>query len=171
MNYEDFHIGCLYGKFPPIYRKTPSPGFDYFQYAMNDGLFYANHAIDSLIYVCSDQGEPLFSFGFDSPMADRSYSVSKEHFDESTFEKDAKHVSFNTGLDYIPETEQIIRTICFDPKEPKTCIQIYDGKAFDLIYETHVDGIYKYLTYQEGKYIGTSLYQDEKSSIYYLTIK
>lgn len=168
---EKFKIEKVFGNYPPIYEDVPTPGFNFFSYSRNDSLYYVSHAIDSMIYVRNSSGEMIHSFGYDCPIADRKYSKSKDIFESATFEKDLEHVSLNTGLDYIPETNMIIRTICLNMQEPRTCVQVYDAKTFNLVNETHVNGVYRYLTYRDGKYIGINLYSDENRSIYSFTIE
>ena len=100
----------VFGHFPEIYKVSPTPHLEFFQYAIEGDRMYVNHTVDSLIYVYQLPDKPLYTIGYECKDIDRDYTVSRKIDNSTLFEKDLQHVGFNTGLRFIPGSDVLCRT-------------------------------------------------------------
>lgn len=100
----------VFGHFPEIYKVSPAPHLEFFQYAIEGDRMYVNHTVDSLIYVYQLPDKPLYTIGYECKDIDRDYTVSRKIDNSTLFEKDLQHVGFNTGLRFIPGSDVLCRT-------------------------------------------------------------
>lgn len=164
----------LTGNYPNFYKQNPLPCCESFSYTMNQSDCYYNFFADSLIYVCEYPDKPKFTFGFDGEQADRSYT--NGYNDDAKYIKDdLTRVSVNSGINYIKETKQLVRTICNKllDSDITTTIQIYDTNTFDLIAEKTIPGCFQFKHYSDGNYYGINPMpcNDNKNFIYKFSLK
>lgn len=100
----------VFGYFPEIYKVSPTPHLEFFQYAIEEDRMYVNHTVDSLIYVYQLPDKPLYTIGYECKDIDRDYTVSRKIDNSTLFEKDLQHVGFNTWLRFIPGSDVLCRT-------------------------------------------------------------
>lgn len=164
----------LTGNYPQFYHESPVTYCESFSYSMHESDCYYNFFADSLIYVCHYPNEPMFTFGFDGEIADRSYTIG--YYDDSKYMKDdLTRVSVNSGITYIKETNQLVRTICnkLMNEDISTTVQIYDCSSYNLIAERTFPGCLQVKYYSQGIYYGINPIAriDNKSYIYKFSIK
>lgn len=87
----------VFGHFPEIYKASPTPHLEFFQYAIEGDRMYVNH------------------------------TVSRKIDNYTLFEKDLQHVGFNTGLRFIPGSDVLCRTYIKSAKNGESGMQIYKG--------------------------------------------
>ena len=164
----------VFGHFPEIYKTSPTPHLEFFQYAIAEDKMYVNHTVDSLIYVYQLPDKLLYTMGYECKDIDRNYSVSRKIDNSTLFEKDLQHVGFNTGLRFIPDSDILCRTYIKSAKNGETGMQIYKGH--DLVADVAVPAFFNFLGYFDGYYYGSSyipIENDESTTItiYRLKIK
>ena len=114
----------VFGHFPEIYKASPTPHLEFFQYAIEGDRMYVNHTVDSLIYVYQLPDKPLYTIGYECKDIDRDYTVSRKIDNSTLFEKDLQHVGFNTGLRFIPGSDVLCRTYIKSAKNGESGMQI-----------------------------------------------
>lgn len=161
MDPNTMKVGKPFGKFPEMFKSTPLPQFEFFDFAVDNatGEIIYNFAPDSVIYVANHDGVPVRTFGFDVPGANRKYTAGYDT-ELPVFYKDMETVSVNTGL-YYDETEQILfRTTMVDFASGKIVLQGYD-KDGNLILEEVMPKYFKMLGKYNGKYYGARFLPSE----------
>lgn len=164
----------VFGHFPEIYKVSPTPHLEFFQYAIEGDRMYVNHTVDSLIYVYQLPDKPLYTIGYECKDIDRDYTVSRKIDNSTLFEKDLQHVGFNTGLRFIPGSDVLCRTYIKSAKNGESGMQIYKGH--DLVADVDVPSFFNFPGYSDGYYYGSSyipIENDESTTIaiYRLKIK
>lgn len=163
LNLETMEVEDVFGHFPDIYKSSPMPHLEFFQYVIHDDKIYINHTVDSLIYVYQYPDTPLYTFGYECKDIDRDYTVTKRIDNPSFFKKDLEHVGFNTGLLFIPELNVFCRTYIKSASNGEAGMQIY--KECDLIADIDVPAFFKLLGYRDGYFYGSSFIQIEKEDM------
>ncbi len=158
MDLETMKVTEVFGHFPEIYKSSPMPHLEFFQYAIDKDRMYVNHTVDSLIYVYQMPDNLLYTMGYECNGIDRNYSVSKK-IDNSLFKKDLQHVGFNTGLRLIPETNLLCRTYIKSAANGESGMQIYKGS--DLVADVSVPNFFNFLGYYDGYFYGSSYLPQE----------
>lgn len=115
----------VFGHFPEIYKVSPTPHLEFFQYAIEGDRMYVNHTVDSLIYVYQLPDKPLYTIGYECKDIDRDYTVSRKIDNSTLFEKDLQHIGFNTWLRFIPGSDVLCRTYIKSAKNGESGMQIY----------------------------------------------
>ena len=85
----------VFGYFPEIYKVSPTPHLEFFQYAIEGDRMYVNHTVDSLIYVYQLPDKPLYTIGYECKDIDRDYTVSRKIENTTLFEKHLQKGGFN----------------------------------------------------------------------------
>lgn len=168
LNLHTMSIDKLFGCFPEIYKEKPSPYFEFFQYALNKDTLYVNHAVDSLIYVYKYPDTLLYTMGYESKGVNRNYTIGYD-VDISNFKEDIKRVGANTGLAYIKETNQLVRTSLKNFETGIVYFQLYSDT--NLIFEATMPRYFKFLGYCDGIYYGVRMIplenDDEMNFVFY----
>jgi hypothetical protein len=154
LNINTMKIEKVFGRFPEIYRTSPVPHLEFFQYAMNKDTVYVNHAVDSLIYVYKYPETLLYTIGYECNRINRGYKTTKV-IDQTLFTQDMQRTGINTGLKYIPQTNYLIRTYMTNLMTGASGMQIYRDN--DLIGEFEMPPFYIFLGYYNGIYYGVSI--------------
>ena len=152
VNPETLAIIGLEGRFPDIYKESPMPAFEFFDYTVDydNSRIYVNHAPDPLIYCYDFNGNVVNSLGFEAQEINRNYTKGYEPSFE-TFKKDIAHVGSNTGVYYDSDNGLLFRTSLANFPSGRSIMQIY--KDNNLILEQEMPPYFKLL----GKY-GASYY-------------
>ena len=152
VNPETLAIIGLEGRFPDIYKESPMPAFEFFDYTVDycNSRIYVNHAPDPLIYCYDFNGNVVNSLGLEAQGINRNYTKGYEPSFE-TFKKDIAHVGSNTGVYYDSDNGLLFRTSLANFPSGRSIMQIY--KDNNLILEQEMPPYFKLL----GKY-GTSYY-------------
>jgi hypothetical protein len=171
LNIKTMKIGRVFGRFPEIYKTSPVPHLEFFQYAMNGDTIYVNHAVDSLIYVYKYPDTFLYTVGYECHHMNRGYKTTRV-IDEALFADDMQRTSINTGLKYIPETKWLIRTYMTSLVTGESGIQIY--KDNHLIGEFEMPPFCIFLGYYNGVCYGARIAPIEEETdtkfMFYKTI-
>jgi hypothetical protein len=161
LNLKTMKIEKVFGRFPEIYKTSPVPHLEFFQYAMDKETIYVNHAVDSLIYVYKYPETLLYTIGYECNRINRGYKTTKV-IDEALFAHDMQRTGINTGLKYIPRTNSLIRTYMTNLVTGESGLQIY--KDNDLIGEFEMPPFYIFLGYYNGIYYGVRMVPIEDES-------
>lgn len=155
LNLNSMKIERVLGSFPQVYIEKPTPQHEYFDYVLEDGRMYINHAVDSLIYVYNYPNELLYTIGYEATNINREYTVGYD-IDFETFNNDIKSCGINTGISYVKESGLLIRTSLLGGKNGlNICLQAYRND--DLILEQVVGTLFSFLGYYDGYYYGVKL--------------
>ena len=152
LNVNTMIVERITGKMPEIYHEKPIPNFESFRFAMRGDTVYVNHYVDSLIYVYLYPDELIYTMGFEGRDIDRNYTQTTELDEGKTFMKDYKTVGSSAGLDYVPETNMLIRTYVKERVMRKTGLQLYQNS--NMLADIDVPNYFMFLGYNNGWYYG-----------------
>lgn len=152
LNVNTMIVERITGKMPEIYHEKPIPNFESFRFAMRGDTVYVNHYVDSLIYVYLYPDELIYTMGFEGRDIDRNYMQTTELDEGKTFMKDYKTVGSSAGLDYVPETNMLIRTYVKERVMRKTGLQLYQNS--NMLADIDVPNYFMFLGYNNGWYYG-----------------
>jgi len=152
LNLNSMKVEKVFGKYPFIYKNKSVPHLENFRYSMNKDIIYVNHAIDSLIYVYKYPDKLLYTFGYECNNVNRDYTITRKTNADNAFYKDIKECSLNSGLNYIPQVNYLIRTYMINIDSGESGLQIYKGN--DLIGDFKMPAFFIFLGYYDNFYYG-----------------
>ena len=152
LNVNTMMVERVTGKMPEIYHEKPIPHFESFRFAMKGDTVYVNHYVDSLIYVYLYPDKLIYTMGFEGRNINRNYTQTTELDEGKTFMKDYKTVGSSAGLDYVPETNMLIRTYVKERITRKTGIQFYQNS--NMLADVDMPDYFMFLGYNNGWYYG-----------------
>jgi hypothetical protein len=156
LNLKNMKIEEIFGNIPEIYKTSPMPHMEFFQYAVKNDTFYVNHCVDSLIYAYKYPDLLLYTIGYECDDVDRKYTITKLITEENLFRQDCQEGrSFNTGLKYIPQTNFLIRTYMKNLITGESGIQVYENN--NLVGEFEMPPYFIFLGYHKGTYYGSRI--------------
>lgn len=161
LNTGNMKVERVFGHFPEVYQKKPTPFFEFFQYAMYSDTLYVNHAVDSLIYVYKYPDTLLYTIGYEALGVNRNYTIGY-NMEMSDFKSDIEVVGANSGLLYIPESRLLLRTALKDFKSRQVNMQAYLDN--DLVLETDMPAFFKLLSFWDGDFYGVKMLPEEDES-------
>lgn len=174
LNINTMEVEELLGKYPEIYRTSPTNKFDFFSYDIKKDTIYVNHCIDSLIYVYKYPDQLLYTIGYECDRIDRSYTIGCD-LESSVLGEDLSRVGFSTQINYVPETDMLIRIMNRGASYGNEFVlQAY--KNNNLVAEVDIPSYFSYLTYSDGYYYGVDLLPVERDGkeefmLYRFTLK
>ncbi|MDR3235137.1 MAG: DUF4221 domain-containing protein [Prevotellaceae bacterium] len=171
LNINNMKVEKIFGQFPEIYKKSPTPHLEFFQYAVKGDTMYVNHAVDSLIYVYEYPDRLLYTMGYECNNINRKYTITTIVDEGRIFMDDKKKAEINTGLKYIPQTNLLIRTYMKFIRG-ESGLQVYENSH--LIGDFEMPPYFIFLGYYNGVYYGVRIIpietEDKTEFVFYKLI-